>query len=496
MNIQSLLIKASATIKQALEQLELTGQGILLLVDSKLKLSSTVTDGDLRRLLLSGAGMDACLNEFPMQSPKYIHTSDDVVKAFELMDAFALDQVPVVDANQVPCRLIHRRELKHPILLSTPHLGNLEEHFIQEALRTNWVAPLGPNVDAFENEMAQYLNVPYAAALSSGTAAIHMALRLLDVNAEDEIFCSALTFVASANPILYQGAKPTFIDSEEKSWNMSPAALQRAFADAVKKKRLPKAVIIVNLYGQSADMDALLEICNHYEVPVIEDAAESLGATYHNQASGTFGSLGVFSFNGNKIITTSGGGLLVSSNETFIQKARFLATQARDCAPHYQHSELGYNYRMSNVLAGIGRGQLHVLKDRIQARRSVFERYQGALADISGIEWMPEADFGFSTRWLTAMRINPNKTSLTPASFIQQLAEQQIEARPVWKPLQRQPLFQSCKYYPHEPENSVSDRLFQEGVCLPSGSNLSFSSQMRVIEAIREIFLATVQTNK
>lgn len=411
-----------------------------------------------------------------------------MTKAYELMEAFSVDQIPVVDAHHVPCHLIHRRELQHPILLSTPHLGHLEAHFIQEALRTNWIAPLGPNVDAFEKEMASYLNIPHAAALSSGTAAIHMALRLLGVGEGDVVFCSSLTFIASANPILYQRAQPVFIDSEISSWNMSPVALERAFLEAEKKKQLPKAVIIVNLYGQSADMDPLLAICNRYEVPVIEDAAESLGATYKNQASGTFGTLGVFSFNGNKIITTSGGGLLVSRDQALIEKARFLATQARDKAPYYQHSELGYNYRMSNVLAGIGRGQLQVLGDRITARRNVFTTYQQALSDISAIEWMPEATFGFATRWLTAMRIHPLKTALTSLQLIQALAAHQIEARPVWKPLHQQPLFQGCAYYPHTPNESVSDRLFQEGVCLPSGSNLSSVNQARVVEAIRGVF--------
>lgn len=488
-NIQSLLIEPNTTIKAALEKLESTGQGILLLVDESQKLKSTVTDGDLRRLLLSGVSIDASLAEFPIKTPKYICETEALTKAFDLMDAFCLDHIPVLDRNHVPRRLVHRRELPHPILLSTPHLGDLEEGFIQEALRTNWIAPLGPNVNAFEKEMAEYLGVPYAAALSSGTAAIHLALRLLDVGQQDTVFCSTLTFVASANPILYQNAIPVFIDSEEASWNMSPAALKRAFEEAKKNHQMPKAVIIVNLYGQSADMAPLLAICHDYDVPVIEDAAESLGATYQNQASGTFGKLGVFSFNGNKIITTSGGGMLVSADGALIEKARFLATQAREPAAHYEHVELGYNYRMSNILAGIGRGQLCVLGDRIKARRRVFETYQQALKDISAIEWMPEASFGFSTRWLTAMQINAAKTSVTTMMFIQELAKHQIEARPVWKPLHLQPLFKSCSYYPHKPENSVSDQLFQKGVCLPSGSNLSESNQAKVIEVIREVFV-------
>lgn len=488
-DIKLLLITSNITIKQALTKLEETGQGILLLVDDAQKLKCTVTDGDLRRLLLSGVSMESYLKDLPNKPPKYIYETDPLDKAFELMDTFSLDQIPIVDNNHIPCRLICRRDLLRPILLSTPHLGTFEEQFVQEAFQTNWIAPLGPNVDAFEQEIAAYLKVPYAAALSSGTAALHLSLVLLGVTHQDYVFCSSLTFVASANPILYQGATPVFIDSEEDSWNMSPQALARALAAAKAKNQLPKAVIVVNLCGQSADMDSILALCHAYDVPMIEDAAESLGATYKDKASGTFGKMGIFSFNGNKIITTSGGGMLVSADKALIEKARFLATQARDPASCYQHSELGYNYRMSNILAGIGRGQLRVLNDRVKARQSVFETYKKALADVEAIEWMPEAEFGVSTRWLTVMRINPTKTALTPTVLIQKLAKHSIEARPIWKPMHQQPLFQGCSYYAHEPHYSVSDRLFQESVCLPSGSNLSVPDQQRVAEVIRNIFL-------
>lgn len=375
-----------------------------------------------------------------------------------------------------------------PILLSTPHLGELESSFIQEAFQTNWIAPLGPHVDAFEKEMSDYLAIAHATALSSGTAAIHLALRLLNVGHQDTVFCSSFTFVASVNPILYQGATPVFIDSEETSWNMSPLALLQAFKAAKVNNQLPKAVIIVNLYGQSADMDTLLTICDDYGVPVVEDSAESLGATYKNKASGTFGKMGIFSFNGNKIITTSGGGMLVSADPHLIEKARFLATQARDPASHYQHSELGYNYRMSNVLAGIGRGQLGVLDQRIAQRRAVFSRYQQALKEITAIEWMPEMGFGRSTRWLTTLQINPLKTQVTPMALVHALAKHKIEARPVWKPMHQQPLFASYLYYPHTRNHSVSDQLFAQGVCLPSSSHLSLADQARVIDTIQHVF--------
>lgn len=371
------------------------------------------------------------------------------------------------------------------IYLSSPHMGSQEQKFIAEAFETNWISTIGPNVDEFERELAGYVNAQGAVAVSSGTAAIHLALRLLGVGPGDIVFCSTLTFAATANPVLYQGAEPVFIDSEPESWNMSSDALERAFHDANKNGKLPKAIIIVNLYGQSANMEPLLAICDHYGVPVIEDAAESLGATYKGKKSGTFGHFGIYSFNGNKIITTSGGGMLVSNDLEALKKARFWATQARDPARHYQHSEMGYNYRLSNVLAGIGRGQLRVLNDRIQARRSVFKRYFTALSEVKGIEFMPEASYGLSTRWLTALTIDREKCRVSSGQIIDTLAEQNIEARPVWKPMHLQPLYNGYDYYCHADGMSISDELFENGLCLPSGSNLSEDDQERVIECMR-----------
>lgn len=371
------------------------------------------------------------------------------------------------------------------IYLSPPHMGGEEQKYIAEAFETNWIAPLGPNVEGFERELAEYVGVQGALALSSGTAAIHLALRLLDVSAGDTVFCSSLTFVASANPILYQGATPVFIDSEPNTWNMSPDALERAMQDAEAAGTLPKAVVIVNLYGQSADMEPLLAICDRYGVPVIEDAAESLGATYKGKSSGTFGRFGIYSFNGNKIISTSGGGMLVSDDIEALEKARFWSTQARDQARHYQHSELGYNYRMSNILAGVGRGQLRVLDDRIQARRAVFDRYANALADTPGFTFMPEAEEGYTTRWLTALTVDEQTAGVSAVQIVDALAEENIEARPVWKPLHLQPLFTDCNYYPHAEDCSVSDELFANGLCLPSGSSLTEEEQERVIAGVR-----------
>ncbi|WFA04677.1 aminotransferase class I/II-fold pyridoxal phosphate-dependent enzyme [Bacillus sp. HSf4] len=368
------------------------------------------------------------------------------------------------------------------IYLSPPHMGGEEERYVAEAFRTNWIAPLGPLVDQFEEKLAAYAGTAGAAAVSSGTAAIHLALKLLGVGKGDTVFCSSFTFVASANPILYEQAEPVFIDSERDTWNMSPIALDRALDEAERTRNLPKAVIVVNLYGQSAKMDEIIAICDKYAVPVIEDAAESLGSEYQGRKSGTFGRFGIYSFNGNKIITTSGGGMLVSDDEDALAKARFLATQAREKAIHYQHEKAGYNYRMSNVLAGIGIAQLAVLDDRVNARRAVFKRYQEALSEMDGVDFMPE--LGMSNRWLTTLTFDEKKIQTSPAELIEQLAAENIEARPLWKPLHQQPLFHGASYYPHDESESVSDDLFRRGLCLPSGSNLTHEEQDRIIQLL------------
>ncbi|MBK3497118.1 aminotransferase class I/II-fold pyridoxal phosphate-dependent enzyme [Viridibacillus sp. YIM B01967] len=370
------------------------------------------------------------------------------------------------------------------ILLSSPHMSGREQKYIDEAFATNWIAPLGANVDGFEKELAEYVGVKGATAMSAGTAAIDIALNLVGVDKDDIVFCSTLTFIASANPILYRGATPIFIDSEWETWNMSPQALQRAFKDAEKEGKLPKAVVIVNLYGQSAKMDELLAICNHYGVPIVEDAAESLGSYYKGQKSGTFGHYGIFSFNGNKIITTSGGGMLVSNDEEGIKHARFLATQALDTAKHYQHSVVGYNYRMSNICAGIGRGQLEVLDERVGQKRAIFERYEKELSPIDGLSMMPELENTFSNRWLTAIQLDPNKFEVTPYELIDALNAAKIDSRPVWKPMHLQPVFEGCKFYPHAEGEVISELLFARGICLPSDSKMTEGKQKYVIDTI------------
>lgn len=375
-------------------------------------------------------------------------------------------------------------KIKEKIYLSPPHMSGNEQKYIQDAFDTNWIAPLGRNVDQFEKEVASFVGVSDAVAVSSGTAAIHLALRLLDVGPGDTVFCSTLTFIASANPILYLGANPVFIDSEPDTWNMSPQALERALKDAKAEGALPKAVIVVHLYGQSAKMDEILAICNKYCVPVIEDAAESLGSSYKGKASGTMGAFGIYSFNGNKIITTSGGGMLVSNNRVALSKARFLAAQAKDNAPHYQHSEIGFNYRMSNILAGIGRAQLEVLEDRVRARRLVFNQYKFYLSGLPGVKFMEELENTQSNRWLTTLLIDEKEAGFSSQALLEFLSAENIEARHVWKPLHLQPLFNGAPYYSHNEEENVAEELFSKGICLPSGSGMTRGQQGRIINTI------------
>ncbi|MGY1463285.1 aminotransferase class I/II-fold pyridoxal phosphate-dependent enzyme [Bacillus toyonensis] len=382
---------------------------------------------------------------------------------------------------------MHTVQHKKRIYLSSPHMSGNEQKYIQNAFDTNWVAPLGPNVDGFERELASFVGVRGGTAVSSGTAAIHLALQLLGIQKGDTVFCSSFTFVASANPIVYLGAEPVFIDSEPETWNMSPSALAHALYEANKMGNLPKAIILVHLYGQSAKLDEILSLCHQYNVPIVEDAAESLGSTYKGKASGTFGKFGVYSFNGNKIITTSGGGMLVSNDVEALERARFLATQAKDPAPHYEHSEIGYNYRLSNILAGIGRGQLEVLEDRVRARRFVYKRYYEALSHMPGFYFMPELEHTRPNRWLTTLTIDEKESGISIGKLLRILAEENIEARPMWKPLHMQSLFKEKKYYPHSKNEDVSQYLFQSGICLPSGSNMLAKDQQRVIQSILKV---------
>ncbi len=365
------------------------------------------------------------------------------------------------------------------IWLSSPHMGGTEIKYIQHAFDTNWIAPLGPNVDGFEHDIEKYLGQGVSvAALSSGTAALHLALIILGVKAEDEVICQSMTFSASANPIVYQGATPIFVDSEPATWNMSPAFLRQAIEDRISKGKKPKAIILVHLYGMPALIDEIVEISQQYQIPIIEDAAEALGSNYKNRPLGTFGDLAILSFNGNKIITTSGGGALVSNNQEWIKQARFLSTQARDQAPHYQHSQIGYNYRISNVLAGIGRGQMEVLAQRVSQRRYNFEYYRKALSTIKEITFLDEPgnDF-FSNRWLTTLLFKSTDARLKIYNTLNQL---NIESRPLWKPMHLQPVFEKYPFYGH----NICNNLFERGLCIPSGSNLKEEDLKKVVEGI------------
>lgn len=375
--------------------------------------------------------------------------------------------------------------MEKKIWLSSPHMGGGERKYVQEAFDTNWVAPLGPNVNGFEKDLEEYVGEnSKVACLASGTSALHLALILAGVRNGDEVLCQSMTFSASANPITYQGAVPVFIDSEEDTWNMYPKALEEAIEDRIAKGKKPKAIIVVHLYGMPSKMDEIITLSKKYEITLIEDAAEALGSTYKGQKCGTFGDFGILSFNGNKIITTSGGGALVCANEEDKQKAIFLATQARDNAPHYQHSQIGYNYRMSNIVAGVGRGQMEVLDKHVGFRRANNQFYQELFENVEGITVLtePTSEY-FSNHWLSAVVIDESITGFSREDLRLALEKENIESRPLWKPMHLQPVFEDCKYY----GANISEKLFEDGLCLPSGSNLSDEDRVRIKETIQKL---------
>jgi dTDP-4-amino-4,6-dideoxygalactose transaminase len=375
--------------------------------------------------------------------------------------------------------------MKEKIWMSSPHLGGNELKYIHSAFEGNWIAPLGPNVDGFENDLKTYLGTKEVAALSAGTAAIHLSLVLLGVQAGDEVLASSFTFSATVNPITYIGAKPVLIDSEKDTWNMSPELLETAIKDRLSNGIKPKAIIVVHLYGMPAKIDQIASIANRYDIPLIEDAAEALGSRYQGKALGTFGKLGILSFNGNKIITTSGGGALVSEDAELISKARFLSTQARDTAPHYQHSHIGFNYRMSNIVAGIGRGQMEVLDLRVAQRRANHQFYEGFFKQIESVELFsePSTDY-FSNYWLTTIIINPEKAGTNRETLRLAFEQENIETRPLWKPMHMQPIFHHCLSY----TDGTAEHLFENGLCLPSSSNLTDESKSRILKVLNQVF--------
>lgn len=366
------------------------------------------------------------------------------------------------------------------IFLSPPHISGRELYFINQAFESNYIAPLGPQVDAFEREMCAYTGAKHAVALSSGTAALHLALLVSGIKKGDEVICSSFTFAGSAFPIVYMGAVPVFVDSNKETWNMDPDLLEEAIVSRTKKGKKPKAAIVVHLYGQSADMGKIGAICRKYKILLIEDAAESIGSFYKNEHTGTLAQIGIFSFNGNKIITTSGGGMLVSPKKSIVDKARFLATQAREPKAYYEHTQIGYNYRMSNIVAAIGRGQLESVAERVKRKREIFDFYKQKLSCAAGIGFMLEAPYGISNRWLTCITMDPTKTKVTPEKIRLALEKENIESRPLWKPMHLQPVFKYCLAY----TNGVSERLFENGLCLPCGTNMSQEDLEKVAEHV------------
>lgn len=369
------------------------------------------------------------------------------------------------------------------IWLSSPHLSDNERKYVNEAFDSNWIAPVGPHINSFEEKISKISNDSHVAVLNSGTAAIHLALILLDVRIGDNVLCSSFTFAASTNPIVYLGAKPVFIDSEKDTWNMCPILLENAIIELSLKDEKPKAIILVHLYGYPAKMNEILAISKQYSIPLIEDAAEAIGSSYNGIPLGTFGDLGVFSFNGNKIITTSSGGAILSSNKKFIDKAKFLSTQARDEYPHYEHSEIGYNYRMSNICAAIGLGQIEVLKERVDKRRYIFDFYKEKLSDIKEIKFVDDLPGFYSNRWLTTILFKKD-AAINRESMRLHLLKDNIESRPLWKPMHLQPVFKKYQVF----ENGISEDLFERGLCLPSGSNMNEEDLMRVVRQIKMVY--------
>ena len=369
------------------------------------------------------------------------------------------------------------------IYLSPPHMVGREREYLMDAFDSNWIAPLGPHVNAFETEFAAKVAMPAAAALASGTSALHLAMLIVGVKPGDEVLTSSFTFVATANAITYLGAKPVFVDSDEASWNMDPDLLEKELASCKAKGRLPAAVVVVDILGQCADYGRITKICQEYKVPLIEDAAETLGATYDGKPAGSFGEIACFSFNGNKIITSSGGGMLVSNNKDWVDKARYLSTQAREPAPHYEHVEIGFNYRMSNLVAAVGRGQLEKLEELVDKRRSNFEYYQSKLGELPGVEFMPEIENGRSTRWLTSALIDPEKFGATREDIRLALEAENIESRPAWKPMHMQAVFSKCRMV----GGKVCELIFEHGISLPSGTALTTEELDRVVGIVRSV---------
>lgn len=481
------LVEEGTDLREAMRIIDSSGIKLVVVTGADGRLMRTVTDGDIRRGLLAGLDLTSRVTDLGGRAPVSCPAGMDDADIARVMDHEGVSAAVIVDEAGVPVDIVDRARSSGMTFMSPPHIGSEELSFVHAAFDDNWIAPAGPNVAAFEHRLAEVSARSHALAVTSGTAALHLALRCLRVAAGDRVYVSDLTFAASVQPILYEQAVPVLIDSEPDGWNMSPAALARRLEQDAASDTLPKAIIVVHIYGQSADLDAIQPIAERFGIPVIEDAAESLGATWANRPSGSHGILSAFSFNGNKIITTSGGGALVSDDQTLIDRARYLSTQGRDPTDHYQHSSIAYNYRLSNVLAGIGIGQLELLRERVEARRAIFRRYVEGLRDIAGVYFQQDLPGGMGNRWLTVVGFDPDSVALHPFRVMRELRQLGIETRPGWKPMHLQPLCASHQFEPHDENAPVSERLFFQTLCLPSGSALGGAEQDRIIGQLRRI---------
>lgn len=487
MIIEPTIVTSETSIRDLMAALESAEVKICVLVDESGRLRRTVVDGDIRRALLSGLSLHSAVAALPEQLSICLPSNSvdkEIARVFK--NNPTINAIVMIDGDKRPTGVIPRSAFSSSVLLSPPHMGESESVYVQKAFDENWIAPAGPNLNTFEELLKAASGRQHTLAVNSGTAALHLALRVLGVGAGHRVYVSDLTFAATLQPILYQNSQPVLIDSEPETWNMSPVALKRRFELDAVAGQLPKAIVVVHLYGQSANIDAILDLADQYNVPVIEDAAESVGGSYGKRPSGSHGLLAAYSFNGNKIITTSGGGALVSDREDLIERARKLSTQGRDPAEHYQHSIIAYNYRMSNVLAGIGIGQLELLPARVAQRREVFETYRQALGDIPGLNFQCEAHGSNGNRWLTVISLDPDFIPRHPYQLLRELRQDGIESRPAWKPMHMQPLCAGCHFEPHSETEVISSTLFLQSLCLPSGSMLSAEQQQRVISRVRD----------
>ncbi|USA39123.1 DegT/DnrJ/EryC1/StrS family aminotransferase [Pelagerythrobacter marinus] len=485
--LQRAIVRSDASIRTVMARLDRNRIKLGLVLDEGGRLLRTVTDGDIRRALLGGALLDDAISCLPPQRAVTVPEKTAPAQLLQEMDRHGVNALVVTDAAGEPVDLVDRGMLSGAILLSPPHMGGGEAAHVQQAFDDNWVAPAGPNLDAFEKRLAVLSTREHAVAVSSGTAGLHLAMRALNLPRGARVYVSDLTFVGSVQPLLYERLEPALIDAEPGTWNMSPGALRRQIEADAASDRKGAAILLVHLYGQSANVGEILTIAEEHGLPLVEDAAESLGAVYDNRPSGAHGVISVYSFNGNKIITTSSGGALVTDDPKIAERARYLATQGRDPVEHYQHSTIAYNYRMSNILAGVGLGQLDVLSDRVAARRAIFERYKAGLSDLPGIAFQEDSPRSLGNRWLTSIEFDPNRLAIHPYQIMRKLRQGGIETRPGWKPLHMQPLCHGFAFAPHSEKVTVSAAHFQRALCLPTGSNLTVAEQDRIIAAVRSI---------